>query len=1545
MKTFRYLFIFSLVIALAGISQCPAFAQSVIGNGGFEQPIGSGVESNWDSTNGVVRLSTAEVSALEALPAFNPNPEGGFALNIPSAGNQFTFQLTRNAVPGDYVSFSARAQSSVPAPNGGQLVIEFKDVQDKLISSVGSEPRISNAGAFAKGSGSYGTMTIGGVVPERTHFVVFVLRRDGGVGNVIFDDIHAAVNPAELTLSVSKTTAAPGEAVTAMASFVNQTGDTLSNVSYVVDLPAGLSIFPDKTIVNGQAVAVSSNGIINIGDVAAGQTVTLVSPILVTLGAQPGKDYEIGVKVFNGNNLSGQRRVRIRVENDPLFTEGTIIGKVFHDENKNGVQDKGEPGVPWVRLATEEGVVVITDEHGRYSIPGVKPGRHVVKIDGHTLPEGTEFITEESFLVKTTEGILNKANFAVYLPASTIPAEFQEDLTVRVTQGLDTSESRLEITMDPGALKTGLGVLEKDATFKMNCNYSDFVKRWYIEIRDELGREVWAGFGIDAPPSEVRWNGQMENGLLIKPGIYSYQFKVEDKANRQDWSPLQFFRVVSKNSPNYVEQANIQIPAVGDFNLFEDGKRSIPLVAKPTLRIQGKTRPTHKVRVNQYPVNVDPNTGYFQTEVYTSAGDKEIIVEATSPDGETTSYREVVKVKDSTFFMVALSEGETGLNFSDGNLQSAGDDRGFKNSVYTDGRLSYYLKGKIRGKFLVKSHYDTDDQRSALFKNLDSEDYYPVYGDNSTRDYETQNSLDRFYIIVEMDRSFIRWGSFQTEFNDVELATYNRSLSGLKGHFETLATTPYGDAVRGVTVFWSEAGHRADHNEFLATGGTLYYLRNRRVMEGSDKVRVEVRDKIQNIQVSSRDLVEGIDYEIDYEEGRILLTRPLSPVVSSDTIVSLDILDGNPQYLIVDYEFESDADAYENSDRGLRGFTHLGDHIRIGGTYVEEVRDRERYDLRGIDFTAKVGRNTKIFAEYAESYGGQQTSQSVSYNGGISFDDPVGLRGQNTRPRENAYVIRAESKPVKNLELGGFVQTVEPGFSNERSRSQEGMKKYGVSARYKLSDYAHVKYRFDSAEVVGQLMPLQEHNVIAPYVNNGTHTAQVFYDDGKYMGGLEYQRQKPEFPVNSANLSPSLLSSVQYDNALAAKLGYHINERLLTYVKAQTTMEGKANNQFGGGLRYEVLEGFYGYVEHMIGNIGDSVYMGFEKSEPTGARSYANIRKWTRSIGTEPLVTAIGSSAPLTEKTRIYSERNYSTYNNREGYTADASGLEGRLSEIWNMQYDVRFERRHLDNETTRALDIAAQNSEVQPNTVSVGSAGITISDKEQLKAGLRLEIRRDSDVRKLWQWVARSYIEYKYNEDLTMLSKIDYGKTIDTDTNGVPADFTEFTTGAAYRPIAHDKLNILTRYTYTRDIANDIQFSTPLFTGIETDETAHIFAIDFAYDLFKYMGLVQKLAYKRAIYDNEFDGGSLGLNYFLWANRLNFHVTRKWDLALEYRSLWQWGGSEALRHGALIEIDREFYEYVRLGAGYNFTDFDDDLRKTNSFDSHGPFVRLTGKF
>jgi hypothetical protein len=47
-------------------------------------------------------------------------------------------------------------------------------------------------------------------------------------------------------------------------------------------------------------------------------------------------------------------------------------------------------------------------------------------------------------------------------------------------------------------------------------------------------------------------------------------------------------------------------------------------------------------------------------------------------------------------------------------------------------------------------------------------------------------------------------------------------------------------------------------------------------------------------------------------------------------------------------------------------------------------------------------------------------------------------------------------------------------------------------------------------------------------------------------------------------------------------------------------------------------------------------------------------------------------------------------------------------------------------------------------------------------------------------------------------------------------------------------------------------------------------------------------------------------------------------------------------RSGALVSISRYFGDHLKLGLGYNFTDFSDDLTDL-SFDHHGVFLNING--
>lgn len=76
---------------------------------------------------------------------------------------------------------------------------------------------------------------------------------------------------------------------------------------------------------------------------------------------------------------------------------------------------------------------------------------------------------------------------------------------------------------------------------------------------------------------------------------------------------------------------------------------------------------------------------------------------------------------------------------------------------------------------------------------------------------------------------------------------------------------------------------------------------------------------------------------------------------------------------------------------------------------------------------------------------------------------------------------------------------------------------------------------------------------------------------------------------------------------------------------------------------------------------------------------------------------------------------------------------------------------------------------------------------------------------------------------------------------------------------------------------------------------------------------------------------------------RLDWKVVRRWDWLLELRSLRAKELGDR-RTGWLTAGYYHINENVKLGLGYNFTDFSDDLTDMR-YRSRGWFINLLGKF
>jgi len=146
--------------------------------------------------------------------------------------------------------------------------------------------------------------------------------------------------------------------------------------------------------------------------IAGTQARTIKLLLAVGAGVTEG-EYVNRAQVFNGTTgeaMSGEATATVRVAPDPTFDCTDVIGKVFNDVNRNGVQDDGEDGLPGVRLVTARGLVATTDAHGRYHItcaitPNEDRGSNfVLKLDDRTLPSGFRMSTDQVLVKRATRG-------------------------------------------------------------------------------------------------------------------------------------------------------------------------------------------------------------------------------------------------------------------------------------------------------------------------------------------------------------------------------------------------------------------------------------------------------------------------------------------------------------------------------------------------------------------------------------------------------------------------------------------------------------------------------------------------------------------------------------------------------------------------------------------------------------------------------------------------------------------------------------------------------------------------------------------------------------------------------------------------------------------------------------------------------------------------------------------------------------------------------------------------------------------------------------
>jgi uncharacterized repeat protein (TIGR01451 family) len=220
----------------------------------------------------------------------------------------------------------------------------------------------------------------------------------------------------------SLTNVTKGTLVPYTITVTNVYGTPLSGISIVDRFPAGFKYVagsarldgnPTEPLINGRELAWSGLAL------QFDQKRTIRLLLVVGSGVSEGEyvNRAVVLNAATGGTFSGEATATVRVIADPDFDCTDVIGKVFDDGNRNGWQDQGEKGLPGVRVATARGLIVSTDNNGRFHItcavvPDEDRGSNfILKLDERSLPSGYRLTTENPRVQRATRGKMLRFNF------------------------------------------------------------------------------------------------------------------------------------------------------------------------------------------------------------------------------------------------------------------------------------------------------------------------------------------------------------------------------------------------------------------------------------------------------------------------------------------------------------------------------------------------------------------------------------------------------------------------------------------------------------------------------------------------------------------------------------------------------------------------------------------------------------------------------------------------------------------------------------------------------------------------------------------------------------------------------------------------------------------------------------------------------------------------------------------------------------------------------------------------------------------------------
>lgn len=1339
---------------------------------------------------------------------------------------------------------------------------------------------------------------------------------------------------------------------------------TLYDVNMKDTLPRGFIYVSGTTRVNGQKTVDPQGGkgpylTLGLGSLTPKQQATIQYRVYIGPNALSGDGINRVYAQDNKNTVSNEAQAAVNVTPGVFSPDGFIVGKVFSDCNRNGVQDVGELGVPGVRIYMEDGSFVVTDREGKYNFYGIKPITHVLKVDDTTLPNNAELVVinnrqagdPASRFVDLKRGELHRADFAItdnVGACSQALATQIEERRSKIDAQLDALEQTLrqDLTVDPlsdsvtdvqGQPASGC-ISAAGASANCNIEYKKEqikdVKTVQIEpvktpvildLEQELQRSESNQLAIlnlkeqqvlPTPQATIQVKGAL--GTDIRLYVNNEQIsekRIGKKAAYPDFgvAGLDFIGV-----PLHSGQNKIEVRQYDNFGNLRDQQyvtviapdAMSQLLAQPveqTVYANGKDIYQVVLKIqDQYgtpvatrtPITLESSIGSIQlkdldpdkpgVQVFAEGGALVVPILAPLEAGsgllkirsgiyeQTLPIRFLAELRP--MLVAGILEGSFALNkFDPKNLSQTSTQDGFEEELNDlsssgdgetaiRGRAALFLKGKVRGDYLLTMAYDSSKEHNQrLFRDIRPDEYYPVYGDASAKGFDAQ-STSKLYVRVDKGRSYAMYGDYVTRTENDEglsLGQYSRSLTGLKSVLE-------GDRFQ-VASFVARTNTTQVVNELRAMGVSGPYalgMDSNDIVENSEKVEVIVRDRNNpGLIISQQTLTRFSDYEVDTYTNSIYLTSPLSSIDENL----------NPVYLRI--TLETDQGGKEYTVAGVNGRYTLNEKVTVGGSYIQNDDPIDQEKIASANTVIRWNEQTKLIAEYAYSDHDLMTLDQLT--------DVNASNATNTSGDGSAARIELDYKK-DNLDIRAYHQQADVGFRNAASSISSGRKESAVKLNARLDQFGILRIEAVRTEDIANAGVRNGISASIEKAINRILSLELgvrYYNES--LQAASQSTQNIETPYDGTTVRAKLKTALPFDGSSA-------------FIEYEQDVADSDRRVFALGGDAQVYKNVHAYARHeFISSIG-----GLYELNDTQKRN----------------TTVFGLDSKYMRDGSVFSE-----YRIRDGLSAREAEAAMGVRNRWQLKEGVFF---NTSFEKVKVFE--GENKDSLESTAA--TLGFEHLSNPRWKNVARIEGR--------WSNQSDSYLNtlgtaYKYSDEVTFLAKNVLNLTDNKSADSGDRIINRFQIGAAYRDLDTNKFDSLSKIEYRYE-NNETTLSDPY------ERNAYIMSHHLNYHPTRSVHVSGQYAVKYL--DETYDLlQSSGMTQML-NTRFMYDINERWDAGVNAGVMWN-SVSDGTKLMAGVEVGYLLAANLWVSGGYNFVGYEDKDLTDGDTTMDGAYFRFRFKF